>query len=182
MEVLQAIKTRRSVRRYKDTPIDDETMRQVLEAAIWAPSWHNTQCWRIIVVRDDGMKKELATSIPSANRARACVETAPATIVVCAEIGKSGHLGGEPFPDKGKWWYMFDAALAMHNLVLAAHSLGLGTVYTGWFDNKKAEEILGVPEGFTVVSLTPLGYPDIAPQPTPRRELSETVFYDKYQR
>jgi len=181
MEVLETMKTRRSVRSYKDTPIDDEAMHQVLEAAICAPSWANTQCWRIIVVRDDAIKQELATSIPKANRAHDCVKTAPATIAVCAEIGKSGYIKGEEWPDKGEWWYMFDAALAMHQLVLAAHSLGLGTVYTGWFDNKKAESILGVPQGFTVVALTPLGYPDLSPKTTPRREMSETVFYDKYQ-
>ena len=181
MEVLEAIKTRRSVRQYKDTPVDDKALELVLEAARWAPSWRNTQCWRFIVVRDDKVKKELAATIPEANRAHDCVESAPVTIVVCAEIGKSGYLRGEFIPDKNEWWYMFDVALATQNLVLAAHSLGLGTVYTGWFDPKKAAGILGVPEGFTVVAMTPLGYPDLTPEPTPRRELSQTVFYDKYQ-
>ncbi|UCD53763.1 MAG: nitroreductase family protein [Dehalococcoidia bacterium] len=180
MEVLEAIRTRRSVRRYKTTPIDDKTLELVLEAARWAPSWNNTQCWRFILVRDDKVKKELATTIPKANRAHDCVENAPVTIVACAEIGKSGYLHGKFIPDKDEWWYMFDVALAMQNLVLAAHSLGLGTVYTGWFDNKKAGSILGVPPGFTVVTLTPLGYPDLTPKTTPRRELSQTVFYDRF--
>ena len=81
--------------------------------------------------------------------------------------------------DKGDW-YMFDVALAMQNLVLAAHSLGLGTVHSGLFDAKKAASILRVPEGFCVVSMTPLGYPDREPRPVPRKELSEIVFYDRY--
>ncbi|MBA7666341.1 NADPH-flavin oxidoreductase [subsurface metagenome] len=180
MEVLEAIRTRRSVRQYKATPIDDKTLELILEAARWAPSWSNTQCWRFIVVRDDKVKKELATTIPKANRARDCVENAPVTIVACAEIGKAGYLHGKFIPDKNEWWYMFDIALAMQNLVLAAHSLGLGTVYTGWFDPQKAASILGVPPGFSVVAMTPLGYPDLKPKTTPRRELSQTVFYDKF--
>ncbi len=180
VDVIEAIKTRRSVRRYKPTPIDDETLKLVLEAAIWAPSWANTQCWRIVVVRDQAVKQALADTIPAANRAHAAVETAPVAIAVLAEVGKSGSIRGEECPDKGKWWYMFDTALAMHNLVLAAHSLGLGTVYTGWFDSQKAGEVLGVPAGFTVVALTPLGTPDGDPSPTSRRDMSQTVCYDSF--
>jgi nitroreductase len=75
---------------------------------------------------------------------------------------------------------MFDVALAMQNLVLTAHSLGLGTVFVGAFDAKKVANILGVPQGFAVVAMTPLGYPDEEPRVRPRKELSEIVFYDKF--
>ena len=75
---------------------------------------------------------------------------------------------------------MFDVALAMQNLVLAAHSLGLGTVFIGLFDAQKAASILEVPEGLCVVSMTPLGYPDQEPTTVPRKELPEIVYYDKY--
>ena len=180
MEVLEAIKTRRSVRKYKATPIDDKTLQLVLEAARWAPSWANTQCWRFIVVRDAKTKSQLASTLPSSNRARDGVQNAPVVIVACAEIGQAGYIGGKLVSDKGDWWYMFDIALAMQNLVLAAHSLGLGTVYIGWFDAKKVASILRVPPGFCVVAITPLGYPDQEPKTTPRRELSQTAFHDKF--
>jgi len=75
---------------------------------------------------------------------------------------------------------MFDVALAMQNLVLAAHSLGLGTVYVGRADAKEAAKILEVPEGYCFVALTPLGYPDQVRDPRPRKELAEIVFYDKF--
>jgi len=68
----------------------------------------------------------------------------------------------------------------MENLALAAHSLGLGTVHVGAFDAKKAAEILGVPDGYCVVELTPLGYPDHEAKAPPRKELSEIVFYDRF--
>ncbi len=184
MEVLEAIKTRRSIRKYKATPVDDKTIELVLEAARWAPSWANTQCWRFIVVRDSNTKAELAQAllgkVPGAiNAATDAVNNAPVVIVACAELGKSGHFEGKPSTDKGDW-YMFDVALAMQNLALAAHSLGLGTVYVGLFDAKKVASILDVPPGFCVVAMTPLGYPDQEPKPRPRKELPEIVFYDKY--
>ena len=184
MEVLEAIKTRRSVRKYKATPIDDKTLQLVLEAACWAPSWANTQCWRFIVVRDSNIKAELAQALrgkvsDALNPATDAIRNAPVVIVACAELGKSGHFEGKPATDKGDW-YMFDVALAMQNLALAAHSLGLGTVYVGNFDAKKVASILEVPPGFCVVAITPLGYPDQEPKTRPRREFSQTVFHDKF--
>ncbi len=179
MEVLEAIKTRRSIRKYKSTPVDDKTIELILEAARWAPSWANTQCWRFIVVRDANIKVELSDILSANNPAAIAIKEAPVVIVACAELGKSGYFHGESATDKGDW-YMFDVALAMQNLTLAAHSLGLGTVHVGAFDAKKAASILQVPEGFCVVSMTPLGYPDQEPSLRPRRELSEIVFYDKY--
>jgi nitroreductase len=188
MEVLEAIKNRRSIRKYKPTAVDDKTIKTVLEAARWAPSWANSQCWRFVVVRDADIKAKLAETLFGAsadrpNRAAEAMRQAPLAIAACAEVGKSGCSAlepGKPITDKGEFWYMFDTALAMQNLTLAAHSLGLGTVHVGSFDAKQVASILGVPEGFCVVSMTPLGYPDEEPPTRPRKELAETVFYDKF--
>jgi len=179
MEVLEAIKTRRSIRKYKTDPVDDQTLAPVLEAARWAPSWANTQCWRFIVVRDSATKNKLADTLNPTNPAMDAVRNAPLVIVACAELGKAGHKDGEPVTDKGDW-FMFDVALAMQNLVLAAHSLGLATVYVGRVDAKKAAIVLELPEGYCFVAMTPLGYPAEARDPRPRKELPEIVFYDKW--
>jgi len=188
MEVLEAIKARRAIRKYKNMPVDDKTVELVLEAARWAPSWKNTQCWRFIVVRDDNIKAELADSLVKVdagdtvfdNSSIRAVKQAPVVVVACAKMGKSGYNLGKPDADKGDCWYMYDVALAMQNLALAAHSLGLGTVTVGGMDARKAASILELPEDFRVITLTPLGYPDQEVKPTPRKELSEIVFYDKY--
>ena len=188
MEVLEAIRTRRSIRKYKSTPVDDKAVQAVLEAGRWAPSWANTQCWRFIVVRDSKIKAEVAEALfkfkgPKGvreNPGTKSINTVPALIVVCAEMGKSGcRPGGEPATEKGDW-YMFDTALAVQNMVVAAHALGLGTVIIGAFDAPKVAEILGVPAGYSVVILFPLGVPDEEPPLRPRKELSEIVFYDKF--
>ncbi len=189
MEVLEAIKNRRSIRHYKPDPVDDKALQTVLDAARWAPSWSNTQCWHFIMVRDSSLKTELANSLTKIvkrpdgtvyNPAFNAIIQAPVLIVVCAELGRSGiHPDGTPVTDKGDW-FMFDVALAMQNLVLAAHALGLGTVIVGAFDAEKAAEILRVPTGYCVVAMTPLGFPEREGRVTPRKELTEIVFYDKF--
>jgi len=185
MEVLEAIETRRSIRKYKSAPVDDKAVQAVLEAGRWAPSWANTQCWRFIVVRDSKTKAAVADTLfrgPGGfeNPGITAVNTVPVLIVICAKMGKSGcNPRGEIATEKGDW-YMFDTALAVQNMVLAAHSLGLGTVIIGAFDAPAAAAVLGVPEGYSLVTLFPLGVPDEAPKARPRKELSEIVFKDKF--
>lgn len=184
---MEAIKGRRSIRSYTSRAVDDKTLNIILEAARQAPSWANTQCWRFIVVRDSQLKNKLAdTAIEVAkdrpNRGAEAMRVTPIAIVLCAEMRKAGYYKkepGGPVTDKGDW-YMYDVALAMQNLTLAAYSLGLGTVHIGAFDAGKVAEILGVPEGFAVVAMTPLGYPDESPEARPRKEIAEIVFYDKF--
>jgi nitroreductase len=179
MEVMEAIKTRRSIRKYKADPVADQTLETVLEAARWAPSWANTQCWRFIVVRQADIKNKLADTLNDTNPAMDAIRKAPLVIVACAELGKSGYYDEVAVTDKGDW-FMFDVALAMQNLALAAHSQGLATVHVGRFDAEEAARILGVPQGYCVVEMTPLGYPDQVRDPRPRKELPEIVFHDKW--
>jgi len=179
MEVIEAMKGRRSIRKYKSTPVSDEDVSYCLEAARWAPSWANTQCARYVVVRDPRIKAKLAEAMVPPTPAVAAIREAPIVIVGCAELGKSGYKKGAPVTNKGDW-FMFDVALGMQNLAIAAFSRGLGTVHVGTFDAKKVEEILGIPEGVAVVSMTPMGYPDEEPKAPPRKELSELVFHESY--
>ena len=180
MEVLEAIRTRRSVRKYAPDPVPDELLRQVLEAARWAPSWANTQCWEIIVVRDPARKKALSELlVPERNPAKNAVATAPVVLAVCGRKGVSGFYKGQPVTEKGDW-LMFDVALAVQNICLAAHALGLGTVIVGALDHAKASELLGLPEDMELVVLIPLGKPAHEPKAPPRKELSEFVHLERY--
>ncbi len=156
MELMEAIMGRRSVRRYKPDPVSEESLRTVLEAVRWTPSWANTQCWEIIVVRDPGIRAELATTLPKGNPALSSMTEAPVLLVLCGRKGLSGYKKGEPVTAKGDW-LMFDTGLAMENLCLAAHGLGLGTVVIGMFDHRKAAEILELPPEIELVAMTPLG-------------------------
>ncbi len=151
----------------------------MLDAARLAPSWANTQCWRFVVVRDPETRARLAGALNPGNPATAAITGAPVVIAACAQTGQAGYKRGEVKTDKGDW-FMFDVALAMQNLVLAAHALGLGTVHVGLVDAPQAARILELPPGVVFVEMTPLGYPDEQPRPVPRKDLSEIVFYDKY--
>ena len=108
MEVMEAIKGRRSIRNYTSRPVDDKTLEIILEAARQAPSWANTQCWRFILVRDKKVKDKLIdtlTRLPNRpNPAARAVKETPVTIVACAELRKSGYSFREPkkpVTDKG---------------------------------------------------------------------------------
>jgi len=190
MELFEAIKTRRAVRRYTPDPVDDEKIEAILEAGRWAPSWSNTQCSRFVVVRDASIKKELSGTLKAIklpdreipNPAAGAFAVAPVIIVVCAQTGKSGYgerEGSGPETDKGDW-FMFDAALATQNMALAAHALGLGTVIVGAFDAPLAEKVLALPAGYRVVAMLPVGVPAQPGRTPPRKDLSELVIKDKW--
>jgi len=179
MEVIEAIKERRSIRKYKTAPLSDSDLTEVLEAARWAPSWANTQCCEFVVVKNPETKVKLAETLPSGNPALSSFTKAPVVIVACAQLAKAGYFKGKAVTDKGDW-YMFDTALAMQNLTLAAHTKGLGTVHVGFFDAKAVSQILEVPEGVVVVEMTPLGYPDGVAKLTSRKKLSEFISYEKF--
>jgi nitroreductase len=192
LELFDAINNRRSIRRYTDDPVDDEKINKILEAGRWAPSWANTQCWRFVVVKDPEIKARIGQSLLKVQRGDALadnpatktIDSIPVVIVVCARMHTSGCKpgatpGGDFVTDKGDW-FMFDTALAVQNMVLAAHGLGLGTVIIGAFDAKMVEEILGIPKGYRVVTLFPVGVPAQEGKAPPRKELSELIVYNKW--
>jgi len=179
MDLMEAIKGRRSIRKYKPDPIPEEAFRTLMEAVRWSPSWANTQCWEVIIVRDPNMKSALANTLTKTNPSVSSMTEAPLVIVLCGKKGVSGFKKGEAATMKGDW-LMFDTGIAMQSLCLTAYGLGLGTVVVGLFDHKKAGEILGLPDGIEVVAMTPLGYPATEGSAPKRKESSEFVFYEKY--
>lgn len=179
MGIFETIKQRRSVRNYKDKKVEEEKIKKVIDAARWAPSWANTQCWSFIVVEDEEVKAGLAGALSENNPATDAVREAPVVIVGCAEKEVSGFKKGEAVTGKGDW-FMFDLGLAMQNLMLAAESLGLGTVQVGFLDADEVENILEIPDNVTVVTMTPLGYPEEKPSAPPRKDLDEIMFREEY--
>jgi nitroreductase len=133
----------------------------------------------VIVVKDSRVKAELATTLSKRNPALSSTTDAPIVLVLCGRKGISGFYKSQATTIKGDW-LMFDTGLAMQNLCLTAHALGLGTVIIGLFDHRKVAEILGVPQNIEVVAMTPLGYPATAGGTPKRKEISEFVFYEKY--
>jgi len=179
VNVMDAIRGRRSIRFYSKERPSEGILQQLYEAVSWAPSWANTQCWELIVVRDRAIKMQIADTLSKGNPARQGVIDAPITMVFLGIKGKSGFMKGEPCTDKGDW-YMFDIGLAVENLCLAAYSMGLGSVIVGYFDAARAGEILNVPRDREVVAVIPIGVPGKTPAAPKRKEVTEFVFHDKY--
>jgi nitroreductase len=180
MDILRVIQERRSVRKYKNDMVPDEVIVDIIDAARAAPSWANTQVCQYIIVKDQKIKELLLDTLTPTNPARAAVIDAPVVLCILAKRGVSGFYRGEPSTDKEGYWFMFDAGIAMEHIVLSAWSFGLGTVHIGSFDAKKAEEVLGIPDGISIVEMTPIGYFDEIPKPTPRKKLEEITHINSF--
>jgi nitroreductase len=178
-DLVSIIKGRRSIRRFQDKPVPEKDLQQILEAVQWSPSWANTQCWEIVVVKNRETKERLNEALSSTNPARKGLPDAPVVIAVCGKARSSGYYKGEA---STKWgdWLMFDLGLATQSLCLAAHNLGLGTVIVGSLDHDKAKEVLGVGEGYELLTLIPVGYPAKDSAAPKRREVSEFTHYEKF--
>jgi nitroreductase len=155
---MSTIKGRRSIRRFQDKPIPEQDLQQILEAVQWSPSWANTQCWEIVVVKSKEVKERLNEALSPTNPAKKGLPDAPVVLAVCGKVKNSGYYKGEATTKLGDW-FMFDLGLATQSLCLAAYALGLGTVIVGSLDHDKAKEVLGVGEGYELVALIPVGYP-----------------------
>jgi len=184
MEVLEAIASRRSIRKFREQPVEPEKLRAVLEAARQAPSWSNLQCWRFVVVQDPAVRATLsdlsfvesffAAYGFSKNPAQKSIAQAPVVIVACADPAKSGSMADQSY-------YLVDLGIATENLMLAAHGVGLGTVFVGVFDEEKVRHLLGIPADIRIVGLFPLGYPlEEKKAGPPRKPLEEIVFHEKW--
>ena len=178
-ELMDVIKGRRSIRRYQDSDVPGEALNRIFEAVQWAPSWANTQCWEIIVVKDQVQKERLQGTLTKTNPASKAMVQAPVVLVVCGKLKSSGYYKGEVTTKHGDW-FMFDLGIATQNICLAAYDQGLGTVIVGLFDHDKAKEIVGLPDGYEVVAMVPVGYPPKESSPPKRREISEFTHYEKF--
>jgi nitroreductase len=173
MEFFEVIRDRRSIRKYKDTPVEWEKIEQLLNAARLAPSWKNQQCWRFLVLSDPAKRAGLLAAFPDDNPGKKAIATAPCVIVVCADPAESGV-------ENGIEYFIGDTAIAFEHLCLAAHALGLGTCWMGWYQESAIKAALGIPEEIRIVGITPLGYPDQEPKPRPRKELAEIAYFDNW--
>lgn len=173
MDFYEVIRTRRSVRSFSDKAIPDDVLTRVLEAARVAPSGSDRQPWRFIVVKDARLRKRL---VPACHD-QPFITTAPVVIAAC---GRDIHF------DRGDWMgeysVIVDVTIATDHLILAARAEGLGTCWIGSFSDDEVKAILGVPQGWHVVALTPLGYPkgDAFVEVTGRKPLQEIVCYDTW--
>lgn len=212
MEYFDVIKHRRSIRNFKPDPLPEGAVEQILEAARFAMSGANGQPWEFVIIREQETKDKIAAINVEYGRKRTCLmektrelpyrhnmfkhyytnppgwKNAPVIIAVCADIRTyqatvlSTHFGnGEGGAEAT---YFKNVGNATQLICLSAAALGLGSqwVSTSSAWERKLRELLDVPDDLMIHTLVPIGYPAHKPAPPYRRELSEIVHYDKYDR
>ena len=170
MEFSELITYRGSIRGYKPDPVEDEKLLAVLVAARMAPTAHNYQPFRLIVIHTEGREEEISRIY-----GRRWFFQAPLVIGIVS-VPEEGWVRQQD----GKNYYEVDAAIVMDHLILEAHNQGLGTCWVAAFDPEAAREILGLPDEVVPVIFTPLGYPNREPRPKIRKSLDEIVRYERW--
>ncbi len=169
---IENIMTRTSVRQYTDQPVSKEAIETMLQAGMAAPTAVNKQPWHFVVINDKAKMQELSAANPRSRM----LKTAPLAIVVCGNMTKA--LQG-----KGQAYWIQDCSAATENILLAAHALGLGAVWTGVYpmDDRVAslKEVLKLPENITPLCTIIIGHP--AEQPKPKDKWKpENVSYNEF--
>jgi nitroreductase len=168
--MLNTILTRRSIRKFKNTPVCDKDIDDILKAAMAAPSSGNSQPWEFIVID----KRELLDEIPKIHQHAQMVNESPIAILVCADINKEKY--------KDRW--PLDCSSATQNILLAVHSKGLGAVWVGIYPDetkmKYFSDLFNLPSNIKPVSLIPIGYPDEIKPPSDRFDKNK-IHFNKYQ-
>jgi nitroreductase len=173
VDVFEAIKSRRSIRTYKNQNLPEGTVEKLLEAAIWAPSAGNVQPWEFIVAESQETKQGLCV----AAYGQKSLEEASVVIVVCADENRAEQTYGF----RGKTLYCFqDTAAAIQNLLLTATSLGLGSCWLGAFKEEEIKKVINAPLGIRPVALIPIGIPNETPQARKRRPVKEIIHKETF--
>ncbi len=165
-DALDLLKSRRSIRKYKNKPVEEEKIQKCLEAARWAPSASNKQPWEFLIVTDEKTRMKLSEIHPYAK----FVSESPVVFVPLTN------------PEVHQKYHMSDTALATMQYMIEAHSLGLGTCWAGVIGaslEPEIKELLGVPDHLNVLGLVATGYANEEPT-RGRKELEDLVHYEKY--
>ena len=170
---LDTIKKRRSITNFLSKSVEDKVLQAVLEAGRWTPSWLNKQPWKFIVVSNEAIRLHASSIVPSVFSS--AIKMAPVFIAICVN------------PESDPYHYIEEGAAATQNMALAAHSLGLGTIWIGAFSladekdstERKLKDLLRIPKKWRLISLLPLGYPKFKGSKT-RKELKDIVDWDYF--
>lgn len=166
-DILPIITSRRSIRSYTDKEIQQKDIITIIEAARWAPSAINGQPWRFIVVSDPDIKKQVGDASRFIGVVNRHASDASVIVVVCAK-------------NKTSRWADMDCAIASQNIMLQAHSLGIGSCFLGVFNEEKIKQILHIPDKMKIVCLITLGYAKGDVKAPSRIDAKDIVYYNGY--
>ena len=171
MKILDAVRERRSIRKFLSKEIPDTIIDDFKEALIWAPSAGNLQARKFYFVKDKRIKEKLAEAALN----QSFIAKAPLTIVACTDSNIRLHYG-----ERGETIYTIqDVAASVMGMMLVAHEAGLGSVWVGAFNEREVSKILRLPENLRPVAIIPVGYPSSIPS-APSRVSKEYAICELY--
>jgi len=173
MDTLECMRTRRSIRKYLDEPVEFEKVGEILDAGRNAPSAGNVQDWKFILVTEPAARKEIAEACLQ----QYWMETAPVYVVICSQPEKSERFYGE----RGKRLYSIqNAAAAAENMLIAAHDQGLGSCWVSAFADDMLRRALNIPDSVVPYAVITIGYADETPAMPPKFPIENVVFIEKW--
>lgn len=173
-DMLRMIQSRRAIRKYTQDPIPENELNEILRTGFSAPSGGNMQPWRIVVVKEQTRKDQLAV----AAFGQSFIAKAPVLLVVCAVPSESA----ERYKERGATLYALqDTAALTQNILLASHALGYATCWIGAFNEVEVSKIIKVPKGMRPVTMIPIGRAAGAePRARPRKAISDVVVEEEF--
>lgn len=179
MQTLDAIKSRRTIRKFTEEPVSHDTLEKIVEASAYAPSWKNTQTARYIIIEETNLKNRIAKeAVMGFEWNTGIILGAPALVVLASVAGRSGYeKDGSYSTSKKDKWEMFDAGIAAQTFQLAAYECGIGSVIMGIFDEAKVKELLDLDDTLNVSALIAIGHPATTPAAPARKSAQELIQY-----
>ena len=174
MELQIVLEKRRSIRKYVDQPVSDEDLHKIIQAAILAPSWKNSQVTRYYIATSVETLQKVKEALPEFNQHN--VENAPILIVSTIVLDRSGfERNGNASNELGNGWGYYDCGMHNMNLLLKATELGLSTLVMGIRDAQKIREIFDIPSNESIVSVIAVGYSDFEVEMPQRKQFEDIV-------
>lgn len=177
MDFMKCVTERRSIRKFKPDAVSETLLKQVVEAASYAPSWKNSQTVRYVAISGTGLKTKIAEEcVSNFEHNKNIILGAPMLVLITTVSARSGYERDGSFSSgKGTHWESFDAGIAAQTFCLAAHEKGLGTVIMGIYDEDKIISAAGVAPGQKVSAIVAVGFPDEAPVLPKRKSVDELL-------
>jgi len=185
MNVIDAVRWRRSVRRFAPRPLEPAIVREILEAGRLAPSSSNQQAWHFVAVDDPELIHAIPNQVPPATSRIISFARSAALIVVGCYTQSLTHRIGSLFGHEN---HVIDVSIALTQMTLAATALGVGSCWIGWFSEKKLKNLLGIPTQYRIAALVAFGYPADPStdegiggiKPRPRKALAEIASRNRF--
>lgn len=174
MQFYDVIEKRKSIKKFKSSPINEEKLNRIIKATMMAPSWKNKTSYKFILIKKEEEKNKIAdTILNSTNEAKNSVEEAPMVAIVVADPSLSGEVNNREY-------YLVDSAIAMEHFILAATEEGYGTCFIGAIDEDKIKDIAKIPNNYRVVAITPIGEIAEYAEHYPEKNIKDYIFIDHF--